>query len=77
MKALQMTKRHIFQSKVLMGLGIFFQFAPFTVHVKGNYVRFLLIRDLPLLGYFFFAYPWRAGSVTFALTSSERKPGSN
>lgn len=51
MKGLEMTKQLIFQSKLAMGLGIFFAMAPFSIYVKGDHVRFLLLRDLPLAAY--------------------------
>lgn len=74
-KALKMTRQHIFLRSLFLGMGIAFSLMPFTIVVRNGEIAFLLYRDVPGLGAAFAALALASWSACYVMHRAVRKAG--
>lgn len=75
MRALKMTRQHVFLRSIFFGMGIAFTLMPFTIVFRHGEITFLLYRDVPGLGAAFMSIAAASWAACYVMHRAVRKAG--
>lgn len=75
LKALKMTRQHLFLRSLFSAMGIFFTLLPFTIVFQHGQITFLLYRDPPGAALAFWAVAAASWTACYLMHRSVRRAG--